>query len=123
MSPELFLQPSAPFSSEEDRDQNTSLRESAQRNDIAPTKTRKNRTTMKTNLVNAVSTTPSSIFGDPPSTFLRRGRATLWLSLLLGVALITKAQTPICGTINTATWTTAGNPYIVGCDSTVPSAE
>lgn len=41
----------------------------------------------------------------------------------LGLTCASLAQTPICGTINTTTWTPAGNPYIVGCDSTVPSGQ
>src|SRR5947208_3662538 len=48
-------------------------------------------------------------------------RIGLCLGLSLGAAFTLDAQTPICGNITTATWTPAGNPYVVACDSTLLS--
>lgn len=48
-------------------------------------------------------------------------KLVLCVCAMLGLALTTGAQTLICGNITTTTWTPAGNPHIVGCDSTVPS--
>ncbi|MFO1500593.1 MAG: hypothetical protein U1G07_19790 [Verrucomicrobiota bacterium] len=45
------------------------------------------------------------------------------MCLLLNSALGSLAQTIVCGVVNSATWSPSGNPYIIGCDATVPSGQ
>ncbi len=50
-------------------------------------------------------------------------KLALCVCAILGLALTSGAQTPICGNITTVTWALTGNPYIIACDSTVPSGQ
>ncbi len=49
-------------------------------------------------------------------------RAGIALLLLLYLASQSWAQTLVCGNIS-GTWTSAGNPYIVTCDATIPAGQ
>lgn len=53
---------------------------------------------------------------------LHRLNGLMWFCAMLGFVMNTEAQTPVCGNIS-GTWTPAGNPYIIACDSTVPSGQ
>lgn len=50
------------------------------------------------------------------------GSVACWLGILVGFTLSASAQTIVCGNTS-GTWTPAGNPYMIACDSTVPAGQ
>jgi hypothetical protein len=72
---------------------------------------------------NNMQTQKQTVSGSPPRGAYRYGGYTLWLCLLLGLALPAKGQTIITGPNISGTWSPSGNPYIVADNCTITSGQ